>query len=252
MDDPGNLKRVLVTGLNGTLAPHLAAAARAEGIDVLAWDRSQLDPDDPAAVEALPANLDAIAHLAMGSAAWAGRLAAHAAARGMPFLFTGTAMVFENEPDGPHRPLDPRTGKTDYGRYKIDCEDQVRAANPAACIARIGWQIDARPGGNNMLSALDQWQAEKGRVEASRLWIPACSFMADTAQALLALLREPVAGVVHLDSNAEDAWRFDQLAERLRRHFGREHWDVVATEGYVHDQRLIDARQRMPRLSERL
>ncbi|HEY4080256.1 MAG TPA: sugar nucleotide-binding protein [Burkholderiaceae bacterium] len=245
------MKRLLITGLNGTLAPHLAAAARAAGIEVVAWDRSRLDPDDPGSVQALPANLDAIAHLAMGSAGWAGRLSAHAAARGIPFLFTGTVMVFENEPNGPHRPMDERTGKSDYGRYKIDCEDQVRAANPAACIARIGWQIDAKPGGNNMLSTLDQWQAEKGCVEASRLWVPACSLMSDTSQALLKLLQDPVAGTVHLDSNAQDAWSFDQLAERLRRHFKRD-WKIVATEAYVHDQRLVDAHQRMPGLSERL
>lgn len=245
------MKRVLITGLGGTLAPHLAAAARAARVEVVAWDRDRLDPDDPASIDALTDGLDAIAHLAMGSAGWAGRLSACAASRGIPFLFTGTVMVFENAPNGPHRPRDERTGKSDYGRYKIDCENQVRAANPAACIARIGWQIDAKPGGNNMLSTLDQWQAEKGFVEASRLWIPACSLMSDTSQALLKLLHEPMADTVHLDSNAQDAWSFDQLVERLRKHFRRD-WKIVVSDAYVHDQRLVDSALRMPALSERL
>lgn len=244
----------LVTGLNGTLAPVLAREAAAARVEVLAWRRDEVPPEDVAASQAWlqAARPDAIAHLGMGSADWAGRLAGHAARHDLPFVFTSTAMVFHHEPDGPHAPGDARTAQDDYGRYKIACEDAVRAAHPGACIARIGWQIDPLQPGNNMLRALDQWQASQGRVQASRRWTPACSFMQDTAQALAALLRQPVAGVVHLDSNAQDGHPFLDIVLALRAAFGRHHWVVHANDDYVHDQRLVDAGPRLPPLSRRL
>ena len=66
------------------------------------------------------------------------RIARLAAATDLPFLFTSTAMVFDHEPDGPHRPADPRTARDDYGRMKIASEDAVLAATSAvwrACSA---------------------------------------------------------------------------------------------------------------------
>lgn len=250
--------RLLITGLNGTLAPKLATAAQAAGDVISGWDRRAVDPADGDAVQRwLDATApDAIAHLAMGDAAWAARLAAHAVERAVPLVFTSTAMVFDCEPDGPHRVGDARTARDDYGRMKIACEDAVLAANASACIARIGWQIDADPAtnarGNQMLAALDDWQRRDGCIAASRRWIPACSFLQDTAAALLVLLRERQAGVVHLDGNADDALTFDAVARGLARRFGRAGWKVVANDGYVHDQRLPDAARRMPSLSERL
>jgi dTDP-4-dehydrorhamnose reductase len=160
-------------------------------------------------------------------------------------------MVFDHEPDGPHHVGDARSARDDYGRYKIACEDAIRAASGRAAIARIGWQIDPSQPGNNMLMALDEWQRRDGRVAASRLWTPACSFMADTAAALLALVDRPQPGLHHLDSNAQDAWRFDELAHALARAHGRD-WRVETTEDYQHDQRLVGGPSRLPPLSARL
>jgi len=238
--------RLLVTGLNGTLAPRLAQVARAADIEVVGWDRTQLDPDDSTSFARLDPRIDAVAHLAMGAPAWAAGLAAWAAERGKPFLFTSTAMVFDHEPDGPHDVHDERTARDDYGRYKIACEDAIRAASASAGIARIGWQIDAKQPGNNMLMALDQWQRERGAVGASRLWRPACSFMDDTAAALLTLLREGFVGTTHLDSNAEAGLSFDAIVRGLQRRFGRTAWRVEVTEDYRHDQRLVGGRGMPP------
>lgn len=246
--------RLLITGLGGTLAPRLAQAARAAGITVLGWDRRAVPADASAEARAwLRAQApDAIAHLAMGSADWAALLAAHAGERGLPMVFTSTAMVFHHEPDGPHRLFDQRTAQDDYGRYKIACEDAVGAANAAVSVARIGWQIDGQAAGNNMLMALDEWQRREGRVAASRAWIPACSFMDDTAQALLALLHSPLPGLVHLDSNAREAHSFDRIVQALRLRFTREDWQVEVHEAYRHDQRLLGGELLMPPLSARL
>ncbi|CAM4028075.1 sugar nucleotide-binding protein [Roseateles saccharophilus] len=238
--------KLLITGLNGTLAPRLAEAARAAGHEVVGWDRSAVDPEDEAAAAAWlhMQQLDAIAHLGMGSARFAGWLAA----RCERFVFTSTAMVFSHEPDGPHDVADARSARDDYGRYKIGCEDAIAAASTTAAIARIGWQIDPTQPGNNMLMALDDWQRREGRVAASRAWTPACSFMADTAAALLALLERPQPGVHHLDSNAETGWRFDELARALARAFRRD-WRVEVHEDYRHDQRLVGGRTQLPPLA---
>ncbi|MBI3349988.1 MAG: sugar nucleotide-binding protein [Burkholderiales bacterium] len=241
--------KILITGLSGTLAPRLAEAARAAGHTVVAWDRTAVDPDNEALSAAwLSAqSVDAVAHLGMGSARFAGWLAS----RCPNFLFTSTAMVFDHRPDGPHDVADARTAKDDYGRYKADCEDAVLLANERPVIARIGWQIDATQPGNNMLPTLDQWQQRDGCVKASNAWTPACSFMTDTAAALLGLLDRPLPGVHHLDSNAEEGWRFDEIARALARAFGRD-WRVEPHEDYRHDQRLVGGPSSLPPLSARL
>lgn len=197
---------------------------------------------------------DAIAHLALGAVAWADLLARDAADRAAALVFTSTAMVFDHDPDGPHDVDAPRTARDDYGRSKIACEDAVRAACPQAAIARLGWQIDETAGGNNMLAELDRRQAREGRVTASSRWTPACSFIDDTCRALLDLVETPRAGTFHLDANAGEAWRFDQVVQALKAHCARD-W-VVAVDGsataYAHDQRLVGGAIALPPLSRRL
>lgn len=244
--------KLLITGLGGTLAPRLAEAAAAVGMSVHGWDRKHIPTEDAdAANEWLAAErFNAIAHLAMGSPEWSALLSAHAAERALPFVFTSTVMVFEAP--GPHAPDAERTGTSGYGRYKAACEDAVLAANPQASLVRIGWQIDAERPGNNMLQALDDWQAKEGCVAASTAWLPACSFMPDTVQALLPLLREPRPGTFHLDSNAEEAHSFDRVVAALKKCFAREHWQLKVHEDYRHDQRLIGGSLSLPPLSARL
>ena len=224
------------------------------GAEVIAWDRAAIDPQDAAACaswlnEVRP---DAIAHLAMGSADWAQRLAAHAAESGKPFVFTSTAMVFHHEPDGPHAPADQPNAQDDYGKYKRACEQAVLQAYPGACVARIGWQIDPVQAGNNMLMALDAWQVRDGHVAVSQDWRPACSFMSDTAQALIKLLQNRTSGVVHLDSNAQEGHSFDRIVAAMKLAFCRDAWRLHVTQDYRHDQRLTGGDGLMPPLSARL
>jgi dTDP-4-dehydrorhamnose reductase len=246
--------KLMITGLSGTLAPKLEAAARRAGHDVVGWDHRSVAPHDTEAGAALLHELrpDAIAHLALGPVAWAAQLAAHAQAEGLTFLFTSSAMVFDRLPDGPHRPADERTARDDYGRYKIACEDAVRAAHPAACVARLGWQIDASASGNNMLAQLDRQQASDGRINASHRWRPACSFMEDTAETLLALLLRRESGVRHLDSNAGAGHSYDSIVRALAKRFERLTWRVDVNDHYVHDQRLLDIAPLLPPLAGQL
>lgn len=252
--EPRRGLRVLITGLGGTLAARVAMAVRWQGWDVVAWDRQGANPDDTDAVQRwlLHTRPQAILHLATGSTDWAGQLAAHAQVQGLPMVLTSTAMVFHHEPDGPHQPHHPRTAQDGYGRSKIAAEDVVLAAHPLATVARIGWQIDATRPGNNMLMHLDQRQQHDGHIGASQAWRPACSFMDDTAAALVGLLRRPRGGIVHLDSNADEGHTFDRIVGALKQAFGRSEWQLRVHDDYRHDQRLAGSDSRMPPLSARL
>ena len=239
--------RLLITGLTGTLGPVVATAAQAQGHTVLVADHRAPGFDWAATWARLQP--DGALHLGMTDADTSGLLARLAAQAGVPFLFTSTAMVFDHEPDGPHHPDDDRNARDDYGRMKRASEDAVRAGHPGASIARLGWQIGPGAQGNTMLAALDRWQAQQGEVAVSRAWRPACSFMDDTAAALLSLLAVP--GVHHLDANAQEAWTMADIAAALQAAEARRAWQLRVHEDYRHDQRLLGG-PALPPLSTRL
>ena len=245
--------RILITGQNGTLAPHFRSHVESEGHRTLGWDRSATNPDDATACKAWLSehSPDAILHLALGSERWAEQLATWCANEGRPFVFTSTVMVFDAASGGPHKPGDDRTARDDYGRYKTRCEDLIQAANEGALIVRIGWQIHFSRHGNNMVRQLWEEHDRQGHINASRLWKPASSLMTDTAAATWSLMSAGETGVYHLDSNAKDALTFEELAGLLGNAVG-ESWCVRPNEDYEHDQRLIDDRVTMPSLEARL
>lgn len=244
--------RLLLTGMRGTVAPRLAEHAHAAGHEVVAWDRALVPPDDPQAcwhfLDAV--RPDAIGHLAFGAELWAGLLAQATAERGLPMLFTSTAMVFAQRPDGPYRVDAPRNADTEYGQYKVRCEDAVRLANPAVMVARLAYQVDPGGAGNNLVAHLDAAAAGGAPIRASTRWIPACAFLDDTAAALLALLSEPEPGVHHLDGNEQPAWSYHRIVTRLRVALWRD-WAIEATQEPEHDQRLAGS-VRIHQLDSRL
>lgn len=242
--------KILVTGLNGTLAPVVADHLTQQGHSIISWDRQHIDPDNnDAAISYLNQQQpDAIYHLAMGSVEWTRMLANYAADQQIPFIFTSTAMVFDQLPNGPHHVEDDCTAKDEYGRYKIECEQAIQAVNPSAIMVRIGWQIHPEGGGNNMLQALRDLMRNHGVIKASVKWLPATSFMRDTAQLLYQLHQAAQPGLYQADSNRNTAWNFYQLVQALRDKYN-EDWLIEATDDYVHDQRLIDPRIHIADLS---
>jgi len=245
---------LLITGLRGTVAPVVARRAAAQGLAVIGWNRDTTPPEDAAASRAWLESQRPryIAHLATGSVEWARQIALYSEKYSVPLVVTSTVSVFHHVPNGPHGVDDERNSPDSYGQYKRECEDAVLHANPAACVARLGWQIDAVQPGNNMLVALDRWQVTEGRVAASRAWRPACSFMEDTADAILSLLLTRAAGVRHIDSNADEGHNFASIVRALKHVFNRNSWNIHEHEEYVHDQRLGGGGTLVPPLSARL
>ena len=244
--------KVLITGMNGTVAPVLGRALEMQGHSVVAWDRNAVPPDSREACEQFLASVEpnAICHLATGSAEWAETLASWSAAEGVRLLYTSSVAVFSTAQNGPFNVHDEPQPTDEYGRYKLECEQRILAVNSQALVARIGWQIGERAGSNNMVDYLARTNAAEGGVNASEHWQPACSFLADTAAALTTLLTDHDArGIYQLDGNP--GLSFFQIATALSE-LNAQAWKVRAVAEPDWDQRMIDARVRVAPITARL
>lgn len=242
--------RWIVTGMNGTVAPALAAALRARGDEVIAWDRSRVPTDDEGAMRAFLDEVrpDGLCHLAMGSPEWAATMARLCAERGAQFLYTSSVSVFGPEQRAPLGVEVVPTATDDYGRYKRECERVVAAANPEAIIPRLGWQIGQGPGSNTMTDHLARGAAA-GRIEASTAWFPSSAFLQDTAAALVALLERGEGGLFHVEGNP--GLSFYEIATRLARTLGMG-WEIVPSDAFAMDNRMVDLRVAVRPITERL
>lgn len=254
--------RALVTGSNGTVGNvlcHRLARARWE---LVRWDRGEVPIDDYDRMEAFVRRErpDVLFHLAVASQPtagtiapgqswqvnheWTSELAWITRKLDIGFVFTSTVMVFTDERPGPYTIASRPNAQHGYGMEKRRAEERVFAQNPKAKVARLGWQIGENLEGNQMAA----WLAQRPEVRASARWIPACSFLEDTAQALLDIAQARP-GLYHVDAN--EGWSFFDLACALReRH--QTGWTIEPTWAWAYDQRLLDGRRPMPPLVERL
>lgn len=256
--------KAIVTGANGTVGTAVCAALRDAGHTVTKWNRQQVPVDDPAAMRRFLTDEqpDALFHLAVASQstglenegwivnrAWPQQLAQLTAELGIRLLFTSSVMVFSDSAIGPFTPdSTPDAGEGSYGHEKLLAEQDILQANPNAVVARIGWQISDAAGSNNMLDSLTKQMAEQGEIRASTQWLPACSFLADTAVTLLTLIQNG-SGIYLVDSNRD--WSFFEIVTALNKKHSN-NWHVVPTSDFVYDQRMQDPRVEIPALNKRL
>lgn len=255
--------RAIVTGARGTVGRVLVERLRAAGHWVIGWDREAVSPGDAEQVRDFVHDVQpqVIFHLAIASQpsgltnegeiineSWPRQLAELAAEDGFRLVVTSTVMVFTDDAKGPFTVASEPDANEGYGLAKLKTERIVRAAHPDAVIARLGWQIGTEPGGNNMLSAFEDQQVKNGFVSASTKWLPACSFITDTCDALIRL-SQAEAGLYLIDSN--EKWNYFEIASALSRLHG-DRWKIVPNEDFVYDQRMIDSRVGMPTLARRL
>lgn len=247
----------------GTVLCHRLAKA---GWGLVRWNRSEVPIDDYERMEAFVKRErpDALFHLAAASQPsaaptqakasateswavnyeWTSELAWITRELSIPFVFVSTVMVFTDARPGPYTIASRPDAQHDYGMEKRRAEERVLEQNPQARVARLGWQIGSDLRGNQMAA----WLAERGHVRASARWIPACSFLEDTADALLSIAGSRP-GLYHVDGN--EGWSFYDLACALRdRH--QASWTIEPTWAWAYDQRLVDGRHSMPPLVQRL
>lgn len=234
-------RRILITGLHGTVAPYVKNVAEQQGYQVLPWPRNLVNPDnlEESNLFLSRMNLDAIVHCATGSENWCGALAHFAYVQNIPFVFISSVMVFSDHRNGPYGIFDPADSVENYGLYKKKCEEAVRNNNMRACIIRLGWQIAELNPGNNMVAFLEKQQRENGFVECSDEWYPACSFIEDSAMVIMKCINEKWCGLFHLDGNYQDRFTYAEIVEKLKKKLNKE-WIIKVVENYSHDQRMKD------------
>ena len=274
----------LLTGANGTVGQALSAHLRERGDTVTPWERRAVPPLALDAQARLfdTVRPDAVFHLAIAAqptgreneghvvnVAWPEAIARMCAEREIALVFTSTAMVFEDGPSGPfHRDTAP-PAQGGYGGQKREAEGVVHATHPKGRSVRLGWQIapalgdDAAAksqhnvaGGNHMGANLAARAARGEVIGASTRWAPACSFLPDTAAALVAALDLPP-GTYMADANGTQTAdqptgvSFYTLVCALRDHYGAD-WHIEPNEDFVFDQRMIDSRLPVAPLATRL
>ncbi|HSH04900.1 MAG TPA: sugar nucleotide-binding protein [Anaerolineae bacterium] len=235
--------QAIITGLNGTVAPVVANYFASQHVAITPWDRRYVATEDLVEMSAFLDQIrpDWFLHIATGPPAWAEAVAQLCAQRHIRFLFTSSVSVFAAPPHGPYSPQQPPNADDDYGRYKRECEQRVRQANPHAIIARLGWQIGLTPHGNHMVAHLHKTQQEQGHIAASQKWYPSCAFLVDTAANLYDLMTTaPTNSLHHLEGNPGLTY-FD-IVTQLNQLLGSP-WTVTPTNDPQLDNRLTDDNQ---------
>lgn len=255
--------KALITGASGTVGSALTDHLTQLGHTPIAWDRSQVPYDDYHSMLGyiLLIKPDVVYHLAVASQPqgheneewwvtfhWTGELAWICRQLAIRFIFTSSVMVWSDNASGPFTPDSPPDVTEGYGHIKLQAEQRAMHQNPDAIVARLGWQIGAAAGSNNMVDFFAQQMKEQGEIRASRRWLPACSFVQDTAAALTALATLSP-GLYLVDSNTR--WSFYEIALALDAVHGHR-WRVFADDSFVFDQRMQDPRVPIAPLSERL
>lgn len=235
-------RRLLITGLDGTLAPRVAKLAKEQGYDIISWPMNIVDPSniEESNLFLFRMNLDAIIHFANGPEKWAGVMSHFSAVNSIPFVYVSSVRVFSNRRKGPYCIWDKPDSVEDYGLYKIRCEQLVRNSNLKSCVIRIGWQIAPDGlGSSNMIKKLNDEFEKTGQVSCSSEWFPACSFMEDTANTIMKCVNERWYGCFHLDGNCIDKYSYYDLVKLLSKKFNKG-WKIVELNDYIHDQRMKD------------
>lgn len=255
--------KILITGASGAVGSAVSDFFEKRGDEVICWNRTEVPIDNYHEMEKFVADVqpDALYHLAVASQPtgrdneswlvtyeWTSELAWITRILEIPFVFSSTVMVYSDQARGPFTLDVVADANEGYGHEKLQAETRIFYQNPDAYVVRLGWQIGATIGSNNMIDYLDRQTKEHGQVTASRGWFPACSFLEDTAAGLAGVIeKEP--GLYLFDANKK--WTFFEIASALNDLHGNP-WKIIATEDYVYDQRMIDGRMPIPSLKERL
>lgn len=231
----------MLTGMNGTVAPVVAAELRAQGHQVIAWDRATMPYATRGEVTSVLGRdtVEAVMHFSMGSTDWTEWMALECLERGMRFLHTSSVSVFGSHQVGPFRLVDAPEPDDDYGRYKLEGEQRALAANPHAAVYRIGWQIGDAPGSNNMVDYFVREHNEHGLIRASTLWYPAASRLVDTSECLVRGFLSGDEGLYHVDGNP--GLNLYDIALLTRERLGAD-WRIEPIEGLNRDHRMTDPR----------
>lgn len=215
--------RTLLTGSKGQLArcfrDHLP-----ENWELIATDSTSLDITDTEAVRNMVQNFqpDAIVNAAaftavdkaeahVGTAFAVNATAVHnlaSAARACQarFIHISTDYVFDGTNKTPYKEQDYTNPQSVYGRTKVAGELLALAANPDSVIIRTSWLFSEY--GNNFVKTMIRLAGERDNLSIVHDQTGSPTYAGDLAQAIIALLQQPVAprGIYHYGGNKSVTW----------------------------------------------
>lgn len=221
--------RLCVTGTKGQISSALQAL-RSPELDVIAIGRPDCDLADKSSVSAAigAARPDVVVNAAAYTAVdlaetereqafhinaeGAGRVAAAAAALGVPVIQFSTDYVFDGRKPTPYRENDPVGPTSVYGASKLAGEERVLAANPKAVVLRTSWVF--APEGTNFLRTMLRVAAGRDQVRVVSDQFGAPTYAPDIAAACVTiaerLVSEPdnadLFGIFHMSGGGDTSW----------------------------------------------
>ncbi|MEZ5985947.1 MAG: dTDP-4-dehydrorhamnose reductase [Hyphomonas sp.] len=229
-------KTILVAGKAGQVAHALASLPLADGVDIVALGRPDLNlldkPSIHAAFDTVKPDLvvNAAAYTAVDqaeseeaaafalNAAAPGELAAAAARKSVPILHISTDYVFDGTKTGPYVEIDPVAPLGVYGRSKLAGEQAVAGENPDHIILRTAWVYS--PVGKNFVKTMlrvGSAREELGVVHDQRgnptSAADIAAGIADISMQILAGKAPVKPGVYHLTASGEASWA--EFAEHI-------------------------------------
>ncbi|MBP3965028.1 sugar nucleotide-binding protein [Paenibacillus lignilyticus] len=233
--------KAMITGNNGAVAPYVNRELKSRSMDVTVWKRELVGIDNEEEVYRFieETNPDIFFHIATGPIEWLEYIAKATKKLGIKLVFTSTVSVFSEDKTGPYTPESIPDAENSYGVYKIQCEKLLKEFYPEAYILRLGWQIGSETGSNNMFDFLCRGQQDNGCIEASSQWYPSCSFLEDTAAAIVDIALNYESNTYLLNSNRK--YSFYDIVLYLKR-LHQQDWKVVETNALVRDDRMYDDR----------
>lgn len=257
------MRKILITGTNGTVGTYLKEYLQKKGFNIFCWDRTQIPINNYDIMKNYIEKIkpDILFHLATITSLdenkrenswnvnyeWTSELAWITRIFNIKFIYTSTAMVFSNQSQGPFNELSIPDEKYGYGFEKLESEKQVMKQNPSSIIVRLGWQI-APKGTNSMINYIDNEIKHNNQINASKNFYPACSFIEDTIEFLEKCI-DLKPGIYMFDSNKK--WNFYQIVNALNKHLEKK-WPINEIYNYKHDQRMQDSKINKIYLNKRL
>lgn len=215
--------RTLLTGSKGQLA-RCFRDRLPENWELIATDSTSLDITDTEAVRNMVQNFqpDAIVNAAaftavdkaeahVGTAFAVNATAVHnlaSAARACQarFIHISTDYVFDGTNKTPYKEQDYTNPQSVYGRTKVAGELLALAANPDSVIIRTSWLFSEY--GNNFVKTMIRLAVERDNLSIVHDQTGSPTYAGDLAQAIIALLQQPVAprGIYHYGGNKSVTW----------------------------------------------
>jgi dTDP-4-dehydrorhamnose reductase len=215
--------RTLLTGSKGQLA-RCFRDRLPENWELIATDSTSLDITDTEAVRNMVQNFqpDAIVNAAaftavdkaeahVGTAFAVNATAVHnlaSAARACQarFIHISTDYVFDGTNKTPYKEQDYTNPQSVYGRTKVAGELLALAANPDSVIIRTSWLFSEY--GNNFVKTMIRLAGERDNLSIVHDQTGSPTYAGDLAQAIIALLQQPVAprGIYHYGGNKSVTW----------------------------------------------